>query len=137
MDGDAAPAGAAATGWVDPSKAVVARSNAALYKEVAGAGWLAVQDNGYFGAGLVEVLGGGGAFFSYRWNRRCSKAPTHKTQNTVAHAASSASRTQNTFSTRSSGRPQVHNATHLHFSYVRTTSGEVFDEVWVVKNKRA
>jgi hypothetical protein len=64
MDGDAAPAPAAATGWVDPSKAVVARSNAALYKEVAGAGWLAVQDNGYFGAGLVEVFFlGGGLFF--------------------------------------------------------------------------
>jgi hypothetical protein len=32
------------------------------------------------------------------------------------------------------GLVQVHNDTHLHFKYVRTGSGEVFDEVWIVKN---
>ena len=32
------------------------------------------------------------------------------------------------------GLVRVENATHLHFSYVRTTTGEVFDEVWIVKH---
>ena len=30
---------------------------------------------------------------------------------------------------------KVHNDTHMHFRYVRTTSGEVADEVWIVKNQ--
>jgi len=32
---------------------------------------------------------------------------------------------------------QVYNATHMHFNYVRTSSSEVFDDVWIVKNSHA
>jgi hypothetical protein len=71
--------------WVDPSKEIVAADNKNMYAKPSASSssdWIAVQDKGHFGAGLVKV----------------------------------------------------HNATHLHFSYIRTTEGEVFDEIWIVKN---
>lgn len=28
----------------------------------------------------------------------------------------------------------IHNDTHMHFEYVRTTAQEVMDEVWIIKD---
>ena len=71
-------------GSLSPAHTQVTESyNEAAYEQVESAQWVALEDKGFFGTGLVHIL----------------------------------------------------NDTHLHFEYIRTTTMEVHDEIWLVKDR--